>query len=166
MRDIENDETTIKHICHCYIDETYRASEIRTSGDEAECDCCGRSTPSVGIDELAERIEAAFPEHYRRIRDQPESWQERLMADRESHYDWNREGIPVNEAMQEAAGIDEELAADVLEILEEKYAPYPDKDNIGVESARKVSCRRITDTTIRRPKPIFASWSSKKGARL
>lgn len=134
MGDIENDETAIKHICHCCVGETYLASEIRTSGDEAECDYCGRRAPSICIRELAERIEAAFSDHYRRTADQPESWQERLMADRESHYDWNREGMPVNEAIQEAAAIDEELAADVLEILEEKYAPYPDKDNIGEES--------------------------------
>lgn len=134
MGDIENDEIAIKRICHCCIGEAYLANEIRTSYDEAVCDYCGASAPSIGIGELAERIEAAFSDHYRRTAAQPESWQQSLLADRESHYDWNREGMPVNEAIQDAAGVDEELAADVLEILEEKYAPYSDKDNLGEES--------------------------------
>ncbi|NDI85477.1 RES domain-containing protein [Undibacterium crateris] len=134
MADIENDETTIKRICYCCISETYLASEIRSSGVEAECDYCGKSEPSIGIDVLAEWIEEAFSDYYTRTADQPKTWQERLMADSESYYNWDREGMPVNEAIQEAAGIDEEPAADVLEILEERHAPYPDKDNIGEES--------------------------------
>lgn len=56
------------------------------------------------------------------------------LADRESNYNWHREGSPVCEAIQSAAGIDEISAADVLEILDDKHAPYPDKDNIGEES--------------------------------
>lgn len=134
MPEIENDDITIKRICHCCIGETYLAGEVRLSGDDAECDYCGENAPSIDIGELAERIEEAFADHYTRTADQPDWWQERLMADRESDYDWNREGLPVNEAIQEAAAIDEEPAADVLEILEEKHAPYPDKDNIGEES--------------------------------
>jgi RES domain-containing protein len=134
VADIENDHTATKRICHCCISETYLASEVRSSGDEAECNYCGENAPSIGIGELAERIEEAFSDHYARTADQPNWWQERLMADRESAYDWDREGLPVNEAIQEAAGIDERPAADVLEILEGKHAPYPDKDNIGEES--------------------------------
>lgn len=134
MPEIENDDITIKRICHCCIGETYLAGEVRLSGDDAECDYCGENAPSIDVGELAERIEEAFADHYTRTADQPDWWQERLMADRESDYDWNREGLPVNEAIQEAAAIDEGPAADVLEILEEKHAPYPDKDNMGEES--------------------------------
>lgn len=134
MADIENDESTTKRICHCCIGETYLAGEIRSSGEEADCDYCGESALSIGIGALAERIEEAFSDHYTRTADQPDWWQERLMADSESHYNWSRDGMPVNEAIQEAAGIDEEPAADVLEILEWKHAPYPGKDNIGEES--------------------------------
>lgn len=134
MANIESDETTIKRICHCCVGESYLASEIRSSCDEAECDYCGESAPLIGIDMLAERIEEAFLDHYTRTAAQPDSWQERLMADSESRYYWEREGTPVNEAIQVAAGIDEEPAADVLEILEAKHALYRDKDNIGEES--------------------------------
>lgn len=134
MADIEDDETTIKRICHCCIGDTYLASEISLSGEKTECAYCGESAPSICIDALAERIEEAFSDHYMRTADQPDSWQERLMADRESDYNWDRDGMPVNEAIQEAAGIDEAPATDIIEILEAKHAPCRDKDNIGEES--------------------------------
>ncbi|MBC3863199.1 RES domain-containing protein [Undibacterium jejuense] len=135
MADIKDDEITIKRICHCCVSEIYLASEINSSGGNAKCSYCGQSAPSISIEELAERIEEPFSDHYKRTADQPESWQERLMADRESDYVWVRDGMPVNDAIQDAVGIDEEPAADVLEILEEKHAPYRDQDNFGEESA-------------------------------
>ncbi len=63
MADIENDETTIKRICHWCIGEAYLTSEIRLAGDDAECDYCGENAPSIGSGELAERIEEAFADH-------------------------------------------------------------------------------------------------------
>ena len=133
MSNIESGEITSKYICHCCIGDAYLASEIKSSGDTAECDYCGESAPSIDIDALADRIEEAFSDHYTRTADQPDSWQERLLADRESNYDWDREGSPVDLAIQDAAGIGEGPATDVLAILEEKHAPYPDKDNMGQE---------------------------------
>lgn len=134
MTEIDDEDSSTKRICHCCISEQYLAAEIRAAGEDAVCDYCGETEPSIGIGALAERIEGAFSDHYARTSEQPDDWQERLMADRESNYHWIREGMPVNEAVQEAAGIDEEAASDVLEILEEKHATYPDKDSVGVES--------------------------------
>jgi hypothetical protein len=130
----EGDDLTSKRICECCISEPYLAAEIKSSGEQAVCDYCGAMVASIELGTLAERIEQAFSDHYTRTPEQPDTWQERLMADRESSYNWTREGMPVIEAIQDATGIDEEAAADVLEILEEKHRPYPDKDNIGLES--------------------------------
>jgi hypothetical protein len=130
----EGNDLTSKRICHCCITEPYLVAEIKLSGEQAVCDYCGAAAPSIEVGTLAERIEEAFSDHYTRTPERPDTWQERLMADRESQYNWLREGMPVNEAIQDATGIDEEAATDVLEILEEKHTPYPDKDNIGLES--------------------------------
>ena len=130
----ENGHSTIKRICHCCVGELYLADEINSTGLHAECSYCGESAPSIDIGELAERIETAFSDHYVRTSDQPNSWQERLMSDRESNYDWDRDGIPVNEAIQEAADIDEDAAADLLEILQDRNSPVNPSDNIGEES--------------------------------
>lgn len=45
---------TIKRIFHLCIGENCLASEVRSSGDEAECDYCGENTLSISIGELAE----------------------------------------------------------------------------------------------------------------
>ena len=55
------------------------------------------------------------------------------MGDRESSYVWDRDGAPVIEAIQEAAGIDEGPAADVLEILQERHGDF-DAAAAGEES--------------------------------
>lgn len=134
MTETDEDEATSKRICHACIGEHYLSVEVSGAGEHGNCDYCGDIAPSISIESLAERIEDAFADHYTRTATEPESWQERLMADRESNYFWERDGLPVYEAIQDAVGLDEEPAADVLEILEEKHSPYRDKDNIGVES--------------------------------
>lgn len=132
MAYIESDDTTIKCICHCCIGETFLASEIRSSGETSKCDYCGEREPSIDIPTLAERIDKAFSSHYVRTEDQPSSIQEYLIADRDSDYEWTRKGLPINEAIQEAAGVFEEPAADILASLEQKYAPCG-KDYFGEE---------------------------------
>jgi hypothetical protein len=85
------------------------------------------------IDDLAERIETAFGEHYVRTPDQPDSWQERMAADRESDYEWRRDGYPVLDVITDAAQIPEAAATDVLTILQKRHSNF-DKDAMGEES--------------------------------
>ena len=55
------------------------------------------------------------------------------MADRESNYDWERDGEPVVWAIANAASIQEEVAQDIQSILEEKHGNF-DADSIGAET--------------------------------
>lgn len=116
-----DEEESGKRICHRCIGESYLAAEVQASGTTGQCDYCGETGPLLTIEELADEIERAFSDHYVRTADQPDTWQERMMADRESSYMWEREGAPVVEAIQDAAGIDEGPAGDVLEILQERH---------------------------------------------
>ncbi|MBN3777022.1 RES family NAD+ phosphorylase [Burkholderia sp. Ac-20345] len=120
-------------ICHECVGEAYLSAEIAQSGEVGACDYCGQTSPSLSIDDLAERIETAFEDHYIRTPDQPNSWQERLLADKESDYDWDREGVPVLDAIADAALIPQGAAEDVLAILEERHGDF-DKDAMGEES--------------------------------
>ncbi len=61
---------------------------------------------------MSERIKYVFDQHYVRTSDQPNSLQHAMMADRESVYDWWREGEPVVVAIMNAADIPEEAAQD------------------------------------------------------
>ncbi|WP_009909921.1 RES family NAD+ phosphorylase [Burkholderia thailandensis] len=134
MSDTDNDDDlTTKRICHVCVGEDYLSNEIEQSADEGACDYCGDTAPSLTIDDLAERIETAFEEHYIRTSDQPNWWQERMLADKESDYIWDRDGFPVLDAIADAAQIPQEAAEDVLTILEERYGDF-DKDAMGEES--------------------------------
>ena len=121
----ETDDTfTGKHICHACIGEGYLSAEIESSCESCVCAYCGEFAPCVSIKEIAERIKTAFDEHYTRTADGPDSWQERILADRESNYVWMRNGETVIEAIQNAAKINEEPAVDVLEILQDRYGDF------------------------------------------
>lgn len=119
------DGAASNRICASCVGESFLSAEIQSTGVDAECSYCKRSGQSWTIEELADRIETAFDDHYNRTADYPDSWQERLQADSESSYVWEREGQPVLEAIEEAAEIPSEAAEDVLEILADKYASSP-----------------------------------------
>lgn len=89
--------------------------------------------PRKLITETADRIETAFEDHFTRTSDQPDSWQERLLADRESNYYWVRDGVPVLDAIESAAEIPQEAAMDVLALLDEKNSDF-DSAAMGEET--------------------------------
>jgi hypothetical protein len=89
--------------------------------------------PCWSIETLADRIETAFDHHYTRTSNYPDSWQERLMADKESSYEWYRDGEPVIEAIENAAEIPTEAAEDIQEILSERHGDF-DSDAMGEET--------------------------------
>lgn len=134
MTDVDDDEPSFKRICHRCVREAYLAAEIHSSGEVAVCDYCSGSAATYGLDQLADRIEQAFDEHYVRTNAEPEYWEERVMADPEWKYSWSRKGMETGEAIQIAAGISEQPAIDVAEILEERHAQVDPKDYLGEES--------------------------------
>lgn len=118
----DSDELKSKRICFACVGEAVLSDEIEQTGEESECSYCAETAPCWIIEALAERIETAFGHHYTRTSNEPDSWQERMMADRESSYEWYREGEPVIDAIETAAKIPLEAAADVQEILSDRHA--------------------------------------------
>ncbi len=127
----EDDEH--KRICCECVREAFLSQQIEKEGQAGECSYCGETLASIPIEELADRIETAFADHYVRTANYPESWQERAMADRESSYVWQREGQPVHDAVEAAASIPSEAVADVLEILDNRYGDF-DSAAMGEET--------------------------------
>ncbi|MDY0744772.1 RES family NAD+ phosphorylase [Paucibacter sp. R3-3] len=129
----DESEEADKLICSQCVGEAFLSNVIEQSGFKMTCSYCSERGPCWSIEGLAESIEKAFEDHYVRTSTSPESWQERLQADKESDYEWEREGYPVVDAIEGAASIPREAAEDVLERLANKYARY-DKDYVGVET--------------------------------
>jgi hypothetical protein len=129
----DDDDPCDRRICMTCVAERYLSADIEHSGEVDACFYCGETAPTLLIEELAERVETAFEEHYVRTPDQPDSWQERMLADRESDYVWERDGYPVLDMIVDAAEIPVEAAEDVLAILQERHSDF-DKDAMDEES--------------------------------
>ena len=54
----------------------------------------------------------------------PDPWQQSLLSDRESCYNWVRDGYAVTDASMGAADIPEEAAKEIQGILEDRYSDY------------------------------------------
>jgi hypothetical protein len=82
---------------------------------------------------MADRVEQVFEEHYTRTLDHPNSWQATMLSDRESEYDWEREGEPVTDAIMNSADLPEEAARDIQQLLEDRHDDF-ESAKIGEET--------------------------------
>lgn len=105
------DELRAKRLCYKCIGEEYLKAEVRRKGQRGQCSYCGKSAKSYTLDDMAERIETVFKEHFRR-------------TDLETDYQCERDGEPVVWAIANAADISEEAAQDIQAILEDKHGSF------------------------------------------
>lgn len=110
-----------KKLCQHCVGEAYLNKEIKTKGKRLKCSYCNRVSEAYRIGEIASLIEAAFDRHYRLTSDQPDPWQYSLLSDKESDYEWERDGEPVVDAIMYSADIPEAAAEDIHYILEDQY---------------------------------------------
>lgn len=122
-----------KNLCYRCIGEDYLRAEVQWEGRRRRCSYCDRTIKSYTIGEMAERIEQVFEEHFVRTSDQPNSWQQTLLSDRESEYDWERDGEPVVQAIAGAADIPVEAAEDIQAILDDEHDDF-DSAAMGEET--------------------------------
>ena len=112
-------------ICHNCVGETYLSGWVEKGGEIATCDSCGDDEePCITLEVLADQLEGAFNRHYYRSSDQPDMFEDMMLRDKESSYEWDRHGEPVLYAIQEAALLSEEVAQQILDILEERHADF------------------------------------------
>jgi hypothetical protein len=117
-----NDELSEKMLCHRCVGDDYLTVEIERDGTDQQCSYCKKVAKSYGLNAVVDRVELAFEQHYVRTSDQPDAWQQTLQRDRESTYDWDRDGQPVLDAIGCAVNVEEEIARDIHEILEDRYS--------------------------------------------
>ncbi|UVE19419.1 RES family NAD+ phosphorylase [Pseudomonas sp. LS44] len=113
-----------KRICHECIGEEYLSNEVSVTGEAAKCSYCDQTMVAWSLGQLAKRVEIAFDHHFTRTSVEPDYLQRHMMADRESSYEWFREGDTTVEAFEGAAEVASEVAKDVQVILEDKHACY------------------------------------------
>lgn len=127
------DDLEKKAICHDCVKESFLSNDIAESGRLSVCAYCQEIASCYPLADVADRVSLAFEEHYIRTPDYPTAWEQSLMSDRESSYDWVRDGTQAAQAIEDAARIPSDAAEDIRAILEERNA-NPHLDEIGEES--------------------------------
>ena len=110
-----------KRLCRDCVGESYLSDEIATEGKRLKCSYCGSFRKCYRLNQLAERIEEVFEQHFVRTATDPDPMQYAMMADRESDYSWERDGEQAVYAIMNAADIPEVAAQDIQKILEDKH---------------------------------------------
>ena len=123
-----------KTLCRRCIGDGYLKREIQSKGELIRCSYCNRSAKGYTLGILADRLDAAFDEHFIRTSDQLDAWEASLLADRESSFEWYRPGDPVEDAIAGAMGTNNEAARDLQRILEYRYKDL-DAAKMGEETA-------------------------------
>lgn len=102
--DIEDLEA--KRLCvQCIGDDTLSA-EVMKTGDTMVCDFCGKTDKSAPLDELAERFDAVFQEHFERAGEV--GWE-------------NERGDPVDYLIADIGRIPEAAASDIQAIMADRH---------------------------------------------
>lgn len=142
----DSDGIAIKRICIYCINEAFLKKEVMKSGKRRKCSYCHGTAKTFSVGELAEKVEKAFENFYVRTSDEPTDWDYYL--NKELGEMWVREGEPVAEVIEEAAGIPSEAALDVHKLLDGKHSEY-DPDN-GFEETEfdddsQYTLKKLTD---------------------
>ena len=123
-KDDKIDKLKRRKLCFNCVGDSFLSDEICDQGRRGTCSYCGKRLKTYSMKQMSGRIESAFEQHYIRTSDRPSSYDYAMMADKESDYDWDREGEPVVDAIVNAAEIPEEAASDIQKILEDKYFDF------------------------------------------
>ena len=113
-----------RSLCHRCVGNKYLRVEMQQNGIQRRCSFCEQQGNGYTIEELTERIDRVFQEHYRRTPDCPNSMEQTLLSDKESGYDWERHGEPVIYAIANSADIPEHAALGIQTILADKYDDF------------------------------------------
>lgn len=95
--------------------DTFLKREIKRNGEEGVCGYCGRSSNTLGLEELADLFKAAFDAHYQRTASEQSPFEQAIGSP------WSRDGQPVLELMQEIGETTKEIAEDIRNLLESRH---------------------------------------------
>lgn len=122
-----------RYICYECIREEFLSDEIETQGKRRKCSFCNSVKRTYLISDIADRVESVMLSFYERTSPDPTSWQERLQADKESNYYWERKGSTLIDILQNEFDFTLKAAKHISQMLGEKYEDM-DAAQIGEET--------------------------------
>ena len=124
MQHWQIDELKHNTICYECVGDTYLSDEIQNSGKRRKCRYCERTRRGFTLEEIADRIEGAFDDHYTRTATDMNGFEWAMHKDPEIDYSWEREGEPTIYAIMNAADIPEQAASDIQSILGDRHDDF------------------------------------------
>lgn len=160
-----------KNVCTACVNEPVLKSQIRTTGTKARCSYCNRTRQSFSAARLAEVIDFAFEEHYVRVDYDDDGFG--LLA----QFNLAREdGIPVVDAISDAAGISTLIASEIRSILHARHqsrSAYEMGERTPYEEDSEYQRMRPSDAGMREDWDLFelelkhrARFFNRRGAEL
>jgi hypothetical protein len=119
---LSDSDDDVRWLCAICIGESYLRQKVEDEGEEQTCSYCDTVGQCFTIEAVADLVETAFEQHYTRTNTDPDHWQEMMIRDKESDYNWYREGEETAAAIADAIEIDEWPASDIQEILEKRHS--------------------------------------------
>ena len=113
-----------KRVCHQCVGDSYLSALIVKDGIVGKCSYCTDHEEACVSVEEADHVEGAFDRHYQGTSDQPDMYESMMLRDKEIDYSWDRHGEPVIEVIEQAAGVEEEVAQDVLDVLSNRHGDW------------------------------------------
>src|SRR5438094_186481 len=111
-------EIARRRICSSCVGEAFLREEIERAGTTACCFYCEDEGKTISIEELANRIETAFEEHFEVTPSEPSDFEYSMM--KETDFYW-REGQSSADAIAEAAEIGTDAAEDIRALLADRH---------------------------------------------
>jgi len=136
-------------ICFECIGETHLSGDIERDGLLEVCSYCCEQAPTIALEDLADRVEAVFGEHYERTPTEPNFYESLMIRDRELGYDWYREGTSVADLIPDIIGCSSDVAQDLHAVLRERHEDW-NAALAGEETAfddERCTTRRFFQTT-------------------
>lgn len=125
MTKLEATDVKFLKICHDCLTDTYLSKYIREENQIEECDHCKSENPVLSLMEISEIFEATINNLYGVTASDPNFYQLMMIKDKESSYEWEREGELTNDIANNLIGFGDEKYGDYVQlILAEKHSDW------------------------------------------
>jgi hypothetical protein len=114
-------ELGTKRICDNCIGEPFLKALVASRGAGAICSYCAAESRTFTVQDLADRVERAFSEHYERTQTKEDAFEEAMHHGAGFSENWERSGVKVLSAIANAARIPNPVAVDVHSILQSRH---------------------------------------------
>src|SRR5258708_26880441 len=120
----DTSEIPRRRICAACVLERFLHDEIEREGETDPCFYCKAYGKTISIDQLSNRIDRAFDDHFEVTANEPTDFEYTLI--KETDFEWYPEGTCAADAIADAAEISSDAAEDVRSILEDRHYDYDD----------------------------------------